>query len=394
MVMQIEEIRIDEISNHPSNPKIHPEKQIRLIQESIKKFGYTNPVILSADNIILAGHARVKAAIELGQDTIPCIRTKLSGAEADAYLLTDNRLSDIAPYDRDILAELLSDIPKDLVEITGFDQIQIDALLSGEDIPDIDKFISDSQPEEPVICEPDEFTEPEKIKTDIKYGDVIKIENIILVCGDSTDNQIVTKLLNGIIPDLLFFDPPYESRELWNCGIQTPKTIVFSDSKHIRDAMTIAMRYSYIYEFVWDTILSWYVENRPICRHRSAFVCLDTPGYNSDACVINDGKPRKPSKRTTNLGTYTYEPMDEGLVRLTTVFQYGKNKLPAEHGKPIEWITPLIAGCNAQSVIDPFAGSGATAIACIQLGIPCFLIEKSPEKCQLISDRIYTYLKR
>ena len=77
MVMQIEEVRIEDIENHPTNPKIHPDKQIRLIQESIKKFGWTNPVILSADNTILAGHARVKAAIAAGNDTVPCIRTKL-----------------------------------------------------------------------------------------------------------------------------------------------------------------------------------------------------------------------------------------------------------------------------------------------------------------------------
>lgn len=147
--MQIEEIKISDIENHPKNPKQHPENQIRLIQKSIERFGWTNPVILDKNNRILAGHARVKAAIEKGYDTIPAIRTELTGDEADAYLLADNRLADISPYDRDILAELLSDLPKDLAEITGFDQVQVDALLSGEDIPDIDKFISDSQPEEP-----------------------------------------------------------------------------------------------------------------------------------------------------------------------------------------------------------------------------------------------------
>jgi len=145
--VKIEEVRIDEISNHERNPKQHPDKQIRLLEESIKRFGWTNPVILSADNVILAGHARVKAAIEQGMDTVPCIRTKLSGKEADAYLLADNRLSDIAPYDRDILAELLADIPSDLQELTGFDSVQVDALLAGEDIPDIEKFISDTVPD-------------------------------------------------------------------------------------------------------------------------------------------------------------------------------------------------------------------------------------------------------
>ena len=131
--MKIEEVRIDEISNHERNPKQHPDKQIRLLEESIKRFGWTNPVILSADNTILAGHARVKAAIAAGNDTVPCIRTKLTGAEADAYLLADNRLSDIAPYDRDILDELLGGLPDDLVELTGFEVNAIDSYLDSNE---------------------------------------------------------------------------------------------------------------------------------------------------------------------------------------------------------------------------------------------------------------------
>jgi hypothetical protein len=131
--VKIEEVRIDEISNHERNPKQHPDKQIRLLEESIKRFGWTNPVILSADNTILAGHARVKAAIAAGNDTVPCIRTKLTGAEADAYLLADNRLSDIAPYDRDILDELLGGLPDDLVELTGFEVNAIDSYLDSNE---------------------------------------------------------------------------------------------------------------------------------------------------------------------------------------------------------------------------------------------------------------------
>jgi len=157
--VKIEEIRIDEISNHERNPKQHPDKQIRLLEESIKRFGWTNPVILDKDGRILAGHARVKAAIAAGNDTVPCIRTKLTGAEADAYLIADNRLSDLAPYDRDILAELLSDLPKDLAELTGFDSSDIDALLKGEDISEIDRFISDKIPDFQPIPEELENTE-------------------------------------------------------------------------------------------------------------------------------------------------------------------------------------------------------------------------------------------
>lgn len=171
--MQIEEVRIDEISNHPTNPKIHPDNQIRLLQKSIKKFGYTNPVILSADGTILAGHARVKAAIAMGQDTIPAIRTKLTGKEADAYLVADNRLTEIAQYNRGVLSELLSDLPDDLAELTGFDSVQVEALLSGEDIPDIDKFISDSQPEE------EKEDPPKNIDIKSTYEIVIECQNEI-----------------------------------------------------------------------------------------------------------------------------------------------------------------------------------------------------------------------
>ena len=211
--MKIEEIRIDEISNHERNPKQHPDKQIRLLEESIKRFGWTNPVILSADNVILAGHARVKAAIAAGNDTVPCIRTKLTGKDADAYLIADNRLTEIAQYDRDILSDLLSDLPADLVDLTGFDSVQVEALLSGEDIPDIDKFISDSQPEEgreEVDAEPqiDRAAELNKV-WQVQTGDLWQLGDHRLICGDCTDPEVVDRVMMGEKADLVLTDPPY-----------------------------------------------------------------------------------------------------------------------------------------------------------------------------------------
>jgi ParB-like chromosome segregation protein Spo0J len=196
--MQIEEVRIDSISLNERNPKIHTDKQIKLIEQSIKRFGYTNPVILSADNVVLAGHARVKACINAGNDTVPCIRTKLSGKDADAYLIADNRLTEIAQYDRDILAELLADIPADLQELTGFESVQIESLLNGEDITDIDRFISDSQPEEPreeVDAEPqiDRAAELNE-KWQVKTGDLWQCGEHFIICGDCT----VPPLLSGL----------------------------------------------------------------------------------------------------------------------------------------------------------------------------------------------------
>jgi hypothetical protein len=231
------------------------------------------------------------------------------------------------------------------------------------------------------------------IETKIKHGDIITLGPHRLMCGDSTKKQDIDSLLSKEIPDLLYYDPPYENSDLWNCAIPARITISFSDSKHIKEALGVVNNYKYIYEFVWDTIISWYLDNRPLCRHRSAFIGQDEPGYDSDAAVINDGKTRKKSDRKSNLGEYTYTPLPDGQVRLTTVFQKSKADLPAEHGKPIEWVAPMIAGCHPKNVVDLFGGAGSTLIACEQIEVPCLIMEIDPGKCQLIVNRFEKYQK-
>ena len=210
--MKVEEVRIDEISNHERNPKIHSEHQIQLIQKSIERFGFTNPVILDKNNRILAGHARVKAAIEKGYNTIPAIRTELTGEEADAYLLVDNRLADLAPYDRDILAEFLADLPKDLAELTGFESVQIESLLNGDEVQEAERFVSrqveglqEEKDAEPQIDKAAELNEIWKIKP----GDLWRLGVHRLICGDCTDPSIIEKLLQSEKVDLVLTDPPY-----------------------------------------------------------------------------------------------------------------------------------------------------------------------------------------
>ena len=109
--------------------------------------------------------------------------------------------------------------------------------------------------------------------------------------------------------------------------------------------------------------------------------------------VINDGKVRKNILHTTNLGEHEYNPLPEGQVRLTTVYQKSKATLPAEHGKPIEWIAPIIAGTHAKTILDLYGGSGSTLMACDQIDSICYMVEIDPVKCKLIVDR-YNSSKR
>src|SRR6516164_6747190 len=101
----IETVPLDQLRPWPRNARTHSRKQIRQLAESIRCFGFTNPVLIDRDNRILAGHGRVEAARELGMETVPCLRIEhMSPAEKRAYVLADNKLALNAGWDEELLA--------------------------------------------------------------------------------------------------------------------------------------------------------------------------------------------------------------------------------------------------------------------------------------------------
>ena len=369
-----------ELKPFQKNPYNHPEKQLTMLKKSMREFGFTSPVLISQDNMVIAGHARLKAAQEIGLSEVPTIFIDLPYEKAVAYVIADNQLAKLAEEDRDLLGELLqgiNDIPDFDIEAVGFSSVDLDSILG-------------SEPGEVVE---DEFTGDPPEETDIQIGDIFNIGNHWLMCGDAANRNHVNKLIQNNTIDLIYYDPPYEIPGLWALDYPCKKMLVFSDNRHIKNAMQQCTKFDFIYEFVWDNIISWYLDNRPLCRHRSAFLCSNDPGYDSDAMVLNDGKERKKQHRDTNLGSYEYSPLGGGQVRLTSVFSKSKAELPAEHGKPVEWISPIIAGARVNNVLDLFGGAGSTIIACEQVGIPCFTMEIDPIKCQHIKNRIENYLQ-
>src|SRR6266480_3414825 len=130
--VDVEAMPIESLKPYARNARTHSRKQIRQIANSIQRFGFTNPVLISDDNEIIAGHGRVEAAKLLGQATVPTLRlSHLSAAERRAYVIADNKLALNAGWDREVLAiELqgLVDIDFD-VEITGFSLAEVDLLL-------------------------------------------------------------------------------------------------------------------------------------------------------------------------------------------------------------------------------------------------------------------------
>ncbi len=133
--LHIEYIRPERLCSSPNNARTHSKKQLKQIARSIERFGFVNPVLIDEDLRIIAGHGRVEAAKMLGLREVPTVRlSNLSPAQRRAYVIADNRLAELAGWDRELLAAELQgllDLRFDEVELTGFSLGEIDVLLDG-----------------------------------------------------------------------------------------------------------------------------------------------------------------------------------------------------------------------------------------------------------------------
>ena len=191
MKLKVDYIPIEQLKAYEKNAKIHTPEQIEQIKNSIREFGMNDPIgIWGKDNLIVEGHGRLQACKELGMKEVPVIRLDdLTDEQRRAYTLVHNQTTMNTGFDIDILNEELESIDLDMTSY-GFDDIQID------DIEEEKEIIEDEVPE--VQEEPK-----------AKLGDIYQLGNHRLMCGDSTKQEDVDKLMNGVKADLVFTDPPY-----------------------------------------------------------------------------------------------------------------------------------------------------------------------------------------
>lgn len=195
--MEILKLKISDLKQHPKNPRKHPKELLERLKRSIEEYGFTNPVLVSKDNKILAGHARCKAAKELGISEVPVIRLDFEGAKADAYVIIDNKLNELSEWDIPLLESLIKDIEKSDfdVTLTGFDLTEIDELFSKSD----DKEGKDDGYDVTKALEEASF---------VNRGDVWLLGKHRLLCGDATNPEDVKALMDGKKANLILTDPP------------------------------------------------------------------------------------------------------------------------------------------------------------------------------------------
>ena len=188
-----ENVEINKLKPYKNNARTHSEEQVEKIANSIKEFGFINPVLIDSEYGIIAGHGRVLGATKLGMNEVPCLFIEdLTEAQKRAYILADNKLALDAGWDEELLK----------IELEELNNMNFDITLTGFELEDI-------QIEEPqeIIEDDYEIEVPEEPKA--KLGDIYQLGNHRLMCGDSTSIDDINKLLNNNKIDMIYTDPPY-----------------------------------------------------------------------------------------------------------------------------------------------------------------------------------------
>lgn len=370
--MQIVNKSIDEIKEYENNPR-NNDNAVEYVANSIKEFGFKVPIVIDKNNIIVAGHTRYKASKLIGITEIPCIiADDLTDEQIKAFRLVDNKSAEYATWDMALLNMELESLQDFDMEMFDF---SIEKDLKG------------------VVDDDYEIELPEEPKS--KYGDIYKLGNHYLMCGDSTKQEDVDKLMNNELADLVITDPPYNV----NYEGKTEDSL-----KIMNDHLDNEKFYSFLKQ-AHDNLYSHTKDGGSIYVFHA-----DTEGFNFRKAFIDSGYKLAQClvwiKNTFVMGRQDYQWRHEPILygwklgashyfiddrTLSTVLEFDKPNRNAEHPtmKPVELVAYLIRNSSKKDniILDLFGGSGSTLIACEQLERRAYMMELDPKYCDVIIDR-------
>ncbi|MDC9367139.1 site-specific DNA-methyltransferase [Clostridioides difficile] len=384
-MQQHEMIDINALTPYENNARTHSTDQLEMIGNSIKEFGFINPVIIDENNMILVGHGRVMAADQIGIKQVPFRRvTNLTEDQKKAYIIADNKLSDLGGWDDELLLAELESIELDMSQF-GFD-------LEIDDIEDPD-IVEDDPPDVDADAEPKS-----------KRGDVYQLGDHFLMCGDSTDPDDVTKLLRGGQPaasispvtiDLLLTDPPYGvnavntdgkiggDKEAFGKigGNNIVEANTYMPIKGDDTTETAKKSYQIIKELTKEQIIfggNYFTDFLP---PRACWCVWDKENSGNFADV-------ELAWTSFNKGAKLYHFMWNGMAREGSRKIEGIKRIHPTQ-KPVGLIGQILNDFSKENdlIADIFGGSGSTLIACEQLNRKCYMMEYEPYYVDVIIER-------
>lgn len=388
-------VNVSELVRFAANSRTHSKEQIAKIIRSIDEFGFTNPLLIDENNMIIAGHGRLEAALAIGMQVVPCIELPgLSEAQKAALVIADNKIALDAGWDMKILLdqfEFLKGQDFDLT-LTGFGDDELLDLFPPSEVE--------------AFC--DENDLPANHKTRSEYGDVWLLGNHRLVCGDSTCATDVAKLLNDQHPNTMITDPPYgvkldqswRDKALGNKALGKGNNLVIDNDDRAD----------------WFDTYSLFPGNIAYVWHATSFT--DLVKKNLQDCGFDVRQMIIWNKSVMVMGRSAYHWKHEpcwyavrkshdanwmGDRKQTTVWDAAspnhimsgskEDKTNHPSQKPvILFETPILNHTNpGEYVYDPFGGSGTLMIACEKTNRRALIMELDPKYCDVIIQRYENY---
>jgi len=368
----IKNIPLKDIKPYSNNPR--KKQNITKVVNSIKEFGFQQPIVVDKKNIIIVGHSRYEAGKELGLDKVPVIIADLSPVKAKAYRIADNRINQDSEWDFSKLTLEFKEISKlDFnLDSLGFEKNELDDLI----IDEVKGFTDDD-------AVPDK---PKKPKS--KLGEIYQLGNHRVMCGDSTKEEDVNKLINNNNIDLLYTDPPY--------GIN------IQGDRLGREGLAEARKYKDFKDDTIDYVITAIKIIQNLKIHRQVwwganYYCHFLPLSNN--WFVWDKRVEEKQKDTQSDCEMAWVKSKWSSIRIFRHLWKGMMKA-SEHGqrrvhptqKPValaKWSFDYFR--DVKSVLDLFGGSGSTLIACEKTNRICCMMELDTHYCDVIIKRWEDY---
>jgi len=378
--MSVELRPLDAVRPYANNPRQNDDA-VEAVAESIRRFGFRQPIVVDADGVIVAGHTRFRAAQRLGLATVPVhVATDLTADEIRAYRLADNKTAELASWDTSMLSIELDALRGAGIDWTllGFDEEELAKLLAPAGTEGLTD--PDAVPEKPV----DPITKP---------ADLWLLGKHRLLCGDSTSAADVTRLLDGVVPTLMVTDPPYgvEYDPEWrmDAGLTGNTARMGKVMNDDRADWTEAWKLfpgdvAYVYHAgVFASTVQQSLE-------RAGFAIRAQIIWAKDRLALSRGDyhwQHEPCWYAVREGGKGHRTDDRTQTTLWSI--PARDDAGHGHGtqKPVECMERPVRNHLADTVYEPFAGSGTTVIACERTGRACIAMELDPGYCDVVVRR-------
>ena len=385
--MKVELWPVDQVIPYARNARTISEAAVAKVAASIQEFGWRQPIVVDVHRVIVAGHTRLLAARKLCLKEVPVhVADNLTPAQIKAYRLMDNRSHDETSWDFELLGPELTDLQSlgfGNLELTGFDEKEIADFLAGAASPGQEGLTPDD--EAPALREA-AVTQP---------GELWRLGDHRLLCGDAMLLADVKRVLAGARADLVVIDAPYNVN--YEGGTKEKLKI---QNDHMADGA--------FYQF----LLKAYQNLAAVTKEGAGIYVFhaDTEGVNFRRALVEAGWKLAQCcvwvKQTLVLGRQDYQWQHEPILygwkpgaahrwftdrKQTTVWNFDKPARSPEHPtmKPVDLVSyPILnSSRNGDVVLDTFGGSGSTLIACAKHGREARLLEIDPKYCDVILRR-------